>query len=84
MMRKQREIDMLISEWKDEFDFGVWKATNCSSPGKPPAIVGGDGIDGFFVFATDGAVINCGEKFDTFEAAARFLETVFTWRIPAS
>ena len=80
---------MLISEWKDEFDSGVWRATNCSSPGKPPAIVatgdvGGDGIDGFFVFATDGGIINCGEKFDTFEAAARFLETVFAWKMKAS
>ena len=74
----------LVSEWKDNFNSGVWTATNCVSPGHSPKIVGGDGIDGFFVFATDGAVINCGEPFDTFEDAGRFLETVFTWRIPAS
>ena len=70
---------MLISEWKDEFNTGVWRATNCVSPGKPPSIVGG--LVGFIAFGTDGAIMNMGEAFDTFEDAAKWLESVFTWNV---
>jgi hypothetical protein len=49
---RNKEIDMtLVSEWKDNFNSGVWTATNCVSPGHSPKIVGGDGIDGFITFA---------------------------------
>ena len=78
---------MLISEWKDEFNTGVWRATNCVSPGKPPSIVVArapkklGGITGFITFGTDGAIINCGDAFDTFEDAAKWLESVFTWNV---
>ena len=78
----------LVSEWKDNFNSGVWTATNCVSPGHSPKIVGGDGIDGFITFANDGAVMNMGEAFETFEDAAetfedaaKFLESVFVWEI---
>ena len=76
---------MLVSEWKDEFGHGVWTATNCVSGGShPPKIVGGMGVDGFIAFATDGAIMNMGEAFDTFEDAAKFLESVFTWEVKLS
>ena len=32
-------------------------------------------------FATDGSVMNMGEEFATFEDAAMFLETVFSWEV---
>ena len=41
----------LVSEWKDNFNSGVWTATNM------------------------------GEAFETFEDAAKFLESVFVWEI---
>ena len=79
---RNKEMVMLISEWKDEFDTGVWRATNCVSPGShPPTIVGGEGVTGFITFGTDGAIINCGDAFDTFEDAAKWLESVFTWNM---
>jgi hypothetical protein len=79
---RNKEIDMtLVSEWKDNFNSGVWTATNCVSPGHSPKIVGGDGIDGFITFANDGAVMNMGEAFEPFEDAAKFLESVFVWEI---
>ena len=76
---------MVVSEWKENFkDFGVWTATNCNSPGGAPKIVGGgrNARDaGFHAFATDGSVMNMGEEFATFEDAAMFLETVFSWEV---
>jgi hypothetical protein len=72
---------MLVSKWKDKFGHGVCTATNCTSPGRAPQIVGGGAIVGFIAFATDGAVMNMGEAFDTFEDAAKFLESVFTWEV---
>jgi hypothetical protein len=83
MMRNKEDV-MLVSEWKDEFDTGVWTAMNCTSPGRAPQIVGGKGITGFLVFATDGAIINCGDAFKTFEDAAKWLESVFTWEVKLS
>ena len=54
-------------------------ATNCNSSGRAPKIVGRDA--GFHAFATDGSVMNMGEEFATFEDAAMFLETVFSWEV---
>jgi hypothetical protein len=97
MMKIERGNAMLISEWKDGFGHGVWTAMNCvptphrNCGSKPPKIVGvgagrnhqfGD-ASGFIAFGTDGAVMNMGEVFNTFEDAAKFLESVFVWRVPA-
>ena len=73
---------MLVSEWKDEFDFGVSAATNCSTEGiVAPKIVSLKPDTGFCVFGAFGEILNMGEPFETFEEAAKWMETVFTFTI---
>ena len=72
---------MLISEWKENFKgSGVWSATNCITEGPDvPKIV--EGNNGCIVFGLCGETLNCGEAFETFEGAARFLESIFVWTV---
>ena len=73
---------MLVSKWKENFkDFGVWTATNCNSPGgAPPKIV--EASSGTFgTFGLFGEILNMGESFETFEDAAKFLESIFSWTV---
>ena len=75
---------MLVSEWKENFEgFGVWSATNCLTEGiHPPKIAALEaGSKGFGVFGTFGDNLNCGESFETFEEAAKWMETVFTFEV---
>ena len=78
----EREFNMLISKWKDEFNFGVSAATNCLTKGTcAPKIVSLKPDTGFCVFGVEGEILNVGEPFETFEAAALWMETVFTWTV---
>ena len=73
---------MLVSKWKDEFDFGVSSATNCLTKGTcAPKIVSLKPDTGFCVFGAFGEILNVGEPFDTFEEAAKWMETVFTFEV---
>ena len=79
---------MLVSEWKEGFKgFGIWTATNCIDVGlkAPPKIAAIEaGSKGFLVIGTFGDIINCGESFETFEEAAKWMETVFTFEVKTS
>tara|TARA_B100000745_G_scaffold252434_1_gene174630 strand:- start:179 stop:436 length:258 start_codon:yes stop_codon:yes gene_type:complete len=81
---------MLISKWKENFEgTGVWSATNCLTMigNTVPKIIveGGDlapaSLKGATVFGAFGEVLNCGEPFESFEEAARWMETVFTFEV---
>jgi len=73
---------MLVSEWKDEFGFGVSAATNCLTKGTvAPKIVSLKPDTGFCVFGAFGEILNMGEPFETFEEAAKWCETVFSWEV---
>jgi hypothetical protein len=84
---------MLVSKWKENFEgTGVWSATNClpmknwNSTTVPKIVVeGGDlapaTLKGATVFGAFGEVLNCGEPFESFEEAARWMETVFTFEV---
>ena len=73
---------MLVSNWKENTEgFGVWTATNCVTEGpKLPTIIEAS-TGGFGTFGLCGEILNCGEAFDTFEDAAKFLESMFTWSV---
>jgi hypothetical protein len=79
----EREFNMLVSKWKDEFNFGVSAATNCLTKGTcAPKIVSlEDFTSGFCVFGAFGEILNMGESFETFEEAAKWMETVFTFEV---
>ena len=73
---------MLVSDWKENFEgFGVWTATNCVTEGpNAPKIVEASSGD-FGTFGLFGEALNAGEQFKTFEDAAKFLESIFTWSV---
>ena len=69
----------LVSKWKDEFNFGVSAATNCTTKGTcAPKILSLKPDTGFCVFGAFGDVLNMGDTFETFEEAAMWMETVFS------
>ncbi len=73
---------MLISNWKENFKgFGSWTATNCITADIPhsPKIVETNGS--FGTFGGFGEILNMGEAFETFEEAAKFMESIFTWEV---
>ena len=73
---------MLVSEWKENFkDFGVWTATNCitKGPDAPKIVEASSGT--FGTFGLFGEIMNMGESFETFEEAAKWMETVFTFEV---
>jgi hypothetical protein len=73
---------MLISKWKDEFNFGVSAATNCLTKGTcAPKIVSLKPDTGFCVFGAFGEILNMGDTFETFDDAAKWMETVFTFEV---
>jgi hypothetical protein len=72
----------LVSKWKDEFNFGVSAATNCTTKGTcAPKIVSLKPDTGFCVFGAFGEILNMGDTFETFEEAAKWMETVFTFEV---
>ena len=78
----EREFNMLVSKWKDEFNFGVSAATNCLTKGTcAPKIVSLKPDTGFCVFGAFGEILNMGDTFETFEEAAMWMETVFSWEV---
>ena len=78
----EREFNMLISKWKDEFNFGVSAATNCLTKGTcAPKIVSLKPDTGFCVFGAFGEILNMGDTFETFDDAAKWMETVFTFEV---
>jgi len=73
---------MLVSKWKDEFNFGVSAATNCLTKGTcAPKIVSLKPDTGFCVFGAFGEILNMGDTFETFDDAAKWMETVFTFEV---
>jgi hypothetical protein len=72
----------LVSKWKDEFNFGVSAATNCTTKGTcAPKIVSLKPDTGFCVFGAFGEILNMGDTFETFDDAAKWMETVFTFEV---
>jgi len=73
---------MLISNWKENTKgFGVWTATNCitEGPDAPKIVEASSGT--FGTFGLFGEIMNMGESFETFEDAAKFLESIFSWTV---
>ena len=79
----EREFNMLVSKWKENFKgTGVWTATNCISKwGNPKIVVNAGDNETSHVFGPLGDILNCGDAFETFEEAAKFLESTFTFTV---